>query len=467
MRLKSIIWQLMITLVFTCYFWDCQGYGGTRNTKDLTLKGTASGGTLVLARTLNRYQQNISIVTHPGESSESVVRRLADTINAWNRNVPTGQVVFWGGRYQARTNGSTIKLTPGLYAIAGTEKGLGIPRPPKSLSCSYKPTSDKVELRWINPEGAYDSIQVRWFWNDLDSSGSERLEGSANVLILDKAKMNLNNFDASVVGYRDNIPSNSIGVHLSEHVQSEKYGIPFSDGIAPNWTAWSSGPKVTTTAFEQDKRWEPYIGSFKTLSAKPFVQVIKAPTSGTVHGIWRKFLGLTPEHTYRFTADLSTLKMDSVNSDWELAVCAVANGVDGKNLTSQQMAGLSALPDGSKGLKAGRKFSYGPRNTTNGIWEVALTGHKTLSRPASQHITMPAGVDTLTVWLRFSCSDPNAQVSFSGVMLEDITAAGTKITTPGDIIKKERKQKTYLFDAEARIKEQAVIERTKNKYRQE
>ena len=36
-------------------------------------------------------------------------------------------------------------------------------------------------------------------------------------------------------------------------------------------------------------------------------------------------------------------------------------------------------------------------------------------------VTLPASVDTLTVWVRFECSDANGEVGFMGVGIEDIT----------------------------------------------
>jgi hypothetical protein len=120
------------------------------------------------------------------------------------------------------------------------------------------------------------------------------------------------------------------------------------------------------------------------------------------------------------------------------------------------MAGLAALPDGSKGPNAGRAASYGPRNSTRGIWEVTLSEHKSGRKPAGAHITLPPGVDTITVWVRFSCSDPNGQVAFSGVKLEDLTAASGKVATPEEIIRKERKEQALFRDGEAWIKEKAA-----------
>jgi hypothetical protein len=260
-----------------------------------------------------------------------------------------------------------------------------------------------------------------------------------------------------VIGFRDGIPSNSTGVRISDRgwCQSEIYGIPFTADVAPNWTKWSSAARADAAAFEQRRKYDSYTGTMYTLLGKTLYQSIKAPPAGASHGVWRKFLGLTPGHTYRLTAGLSTLKMDSVKSDWSLSVCAAPNRTGGKELTVQQMAGLAALPDGSKGPNAGRVASYGPRNTTRGIWEVVLSGHKAGRKLAGTHITLPPGVDTITMWVRFSCSDPNGQVAFSGVTLEDISAMGI-VKTPEEVIQKERKEQALFRDGEAWIKEKAA-----------
>ncbi|MHC4799500.1 MAG: hypothetical protein ACYTF1_22930, partial [Planctomycetota bacterium] len=53
-------------------------------TTKITLKGNAKGGILTLVIIPHRHCFYVSISTEPGESSESVARRLADIINNSN-----------------------------------------------------------------------------------------------------------------------------------------------------------------------------------------------------------------------------------------------------------------------------------------------------------------------------------------------------------------------------------------------
>lgn len=426
----------------------------------LPLKRTASGGSLVLARARLPNQGYVSIQTSSGESAESVARRLADAVNALNES-PEHWRRFWSGGYRGVATEGSVRLAGGVYTLSGTEKGLGIPQPPLSLSCAYEKSGDKVVLRWINGPDEYDYILVNCFWNDFDHANTVRVGGTTTSLTIDRKKkpLNVNDMAFHVIGVRDKVPSNAASVDVSENgnCQAETYGIPFTGGVAPNWTAWSTAPAIGASALQQGERY-PESRAYNpavALSTKPYYQKIRAPAGGTVHGVWRKFLGLTGGHTYRLTTCLSTLEMDAVKGDWSLSVCAAPNGADGKNLTVQQLAGLAGLPNGGKGPEAGRIFHYGPGSTTGGMWEVALTGHKPFLKPAVPHITLPEGVDTITVWIRFSCSDPNGQVAFSGVKLEDITASG-KVKIPEEVIEEEREERYRLLDREAWIKERAV-----------
>jgi len=225
------------------------------------------------------------------------------------------------------------------------------------------------------------------------------------------------------------IPSDvtAIRVTANGYCQEETFGIPFYAGIAPNWAGWSTAAKVDKEAFEQGDKYSNLPVHLpwdypKGLLVKPFYQVIRAPRQGVVHGVYRKFLGLTPGHTYRLTACLTTLEMDSAKGDWSFSLHAAPAGPDGKDLTAQQLAGLAALPDGRSGPQAGGIASYGPSNTIKGNFSLVFSGENAPGGSEASHITLPAGIDTLTVWVRFSCSDPNGKVGFSGVKLEDISA---------------------------------------------
>lgn len=112
--------------------------------------------------------------------------------------------------------------------------------------------------------------------------------------------------------------------------------------------------------------------------------------------------------------------MDSIKGDWSLSLCATHNGPDGKDLAIQQLAGLAPLPDGRIGPQAGRIASYRQTKTTKGDFSIVFSGAD--DGPQSSHITLPDAADTITVWIRFTCSDPKGKVGFSGIKLEDISA---------------------------------------------
>jgi hypothetical protein len=336
------------------------------------------------------------------------------------------------------------------YALAGTETGLGIPKPPVSLSCSYDAEKDEVVLRWTNPAGGYELIWINIDWTSFEHELIRRVPGTSTSFIIDRKKIpvDVNDMDLRVIGFRNNIPSNVAVIHVSGHSQEELYGIPYTNGIAPNWTAWSSAAETDRDVFEQAEKYPNMQGGYNAalgLLTKPFYQVIKAPRGGGAHGIYRKFLGLTPGHTYRLTACLTTLDMDSVKGNWSVSLCAAPGAPDGKDLTVQQLAGSAPLPDRRSGLEAGRIASYGPGNTTRGAYELVFSGENGGSpEQTSSNITLPAGVDTITVWVRFRCSDPTGKVGFSGVKLEDISAISNP-KSPEQIMQEENEHEMRLM----------------------
>jgi hypothetical protein len=396
---------------------------------DLSFKGSASGGTLVLATTRNRSVEFVSIATSRGESADSVVSHLADAINGFI-SVDTSHARYdknklWQGDFRALGSGGTLTLPGSIqgYILGGTEVGLGIPEPPTSLTCSQQ--GSKIVLRWINPLRPYDFIVAKVYWTDFDNVSTNRLPASAESFTVDTGRIPLDIQDADfrVVGVRDNIPSNAASIHVSGFAQSELYGIPFTDNIAPNWKAWTGGQpdKLVLECLDKYPQARGFIPA-TTLQTKPFYQVIKAPGSNASHGIYRQFLGLPAGHTYRLTACVSTLEMDSVTSPWSFSVCAAAGTSSSSNLTAQQMAGAAPLPNGTQGPKAGCVASFASGRTTKGQFSFVLTGDRDEQGEEVAHIALPPGTDSITVWLRFSCSDPQGKVAFSGVMLEDITA---------------------------------------------
>jgi len=392
-------------------------------TTEITLKGNAIGGILTLVEIPQRNCRYVSISTQPGESSESVAMRLADIINNSNP-------FKWGGTFEVIVKDSSLTLlgAPGTYAFTGTETGLGIPEPPTSLSGKYDANKNSIILNWINPEFGFDEIFIAKYgfpsptYRKIDGSNENYFDQNEEYLQLLDVRINFDYF--FVIGARNGVPSGPGAIYLDENSQQELFGIPFTNGIAPNWTTWVMGNEKNAMRFEQGVR-EEFVSKGRVSNSithpatKPFFQVIKTASSTTMAGVKRKFIGLTPGHTYRISARLSTLEMDSVEEDWSYSLHAAYNAPSKADLSVEQLSGTAALHDGSRGAAAGRIAIYDPELTTNGTWEKRSTGKEWRGFTAPD-ITLPAGVDTITVWVR--CRG-NASTAFGidWVKLEDIT----------------------------------------------
>jgi len=390
-------------------------------THNISLSGIGSGGVLRLVDLANG--RDVSIQTQPCEPAESVVKRLASVIDDTDPFKWYSPTVLTT-RDKMHSQGPSLGPLPGFfggYVFAGTETGLGIPRPPTSLSCSYDPNSDRIVVRWVNPPEGYDSICVMTGAPPLAGCGRP---GRLTEYVMDKKGRDISKSDFCVYGSRNGVLSPPAIIRLSNHAQEEVPWLPFYNGLAPNWLAWSTAAPDKNT-FEQGEKQatsgRSYPASPKT--TKPYYQIIKAPPKGTVHGVYRKFLGLTPGHTYRLSASVSTLDMDSVQRDWSFSLCAAPHTPDKKDLTAQQLAGLEALPDGKAGHQDGAIARFGPGHTTKGKFKTVNSGNITGTVLTAPDITLPTYVDTITVWTRFVCSDPNGAVGFTGVKLEDVTTA--------------------------------------------
>jgi len=378
-------------------------------TTKITLKGNAEGGVLTLIKTFNRNANYVSISTKPGESSESVAMRLADIINNSNP-------FEWGGTFEVTVKDSSLTLLgpPGSYAFAGTETGLGIPEPPTSLSGKYDMENEQIILNWQNLVSHFDKIFiVNW---ELPFPTCSMIAGSEEQYVYALRGRKIGSIYFCIIGIRDGVPSSPGAIYLCNNSQEELFGIPFTNGIAPNWRAWSTEANANKVQFEQAVR-ENYVNRadndrynpVRKPETKPFSQMIKTMSLGIKAGVWRKFLGLTPGHTYRISARLNTLEMDACKSDWSFSLHAAAyNGPGGTDLTVDQLSGLAALPDGSTGPASGRIAYYGPQATTNGKWV-----------KSSVEITLPAGIDTMTIWVRHSGADSTG-VSIDWVSLKDL-----------------------------------------------
>ncbi|MHC4154527.1 MAG: hypothetical protein ACYST6_06350 [Planctomycetota bacterium] len=430
-------------------------------TADVAFDGKASGGTLVLTRTRNRNQGYVVIETSPGEAGESVARRLADAINTedpfqWNVLLTEGEPM------QVAAQGNRISGLPGPtanYALGGTERGLSIPEPPLFLSCRYDERADEINLKWVNPPSGYDSIIVTCYGRGFDQIVlRERLAGDVQSYTIQHTTNLTNEMAARVAGYCKGMSSNQAAIQMHGYRQQETYGIPFARGVAPNWAGWTTAASGGADAFEQGDKFPKSFryADASTLLTKPFYQVIKAPGAGAANGVWRKFLGLTGGHTYRIAGCINTLQMGSVKGDWSASFHAAYNPPDGKNLTPKQLAAVLVLPSGEKASEAGAIVSYKQGNSTNGSWKLVFTGEKTLKGVQTPHVTLPADVDTLTVWVRFNCADPNGKIAFSGVSLEDITAE-PNVKRPHEVRIEEREEEEFLLACRSKVKRAGLL----------
>lgn len=421
----ALLIAMFLTVIYTAPLYGQEGYHeenvSIMATTEYQFQGVASGGTLIMAGTSGRNARFFSIETRAGESAESIANRLAEYID---ENNPLEWGGFWTGLKSITAEGSTLSGLVGdkaSYMFAGSETGLGIPEPPLSVSCSYDQNEDLILVDWINPAEGYDYICILMNWHNYDWSGGGSVPCQSTSFVIDRKKyqhpIDINELDVWVIGMKNGLPSNAGAIHMSGNgkIQEELFGIPFTNGVAPNWQAWSLNTTPNkelikshineTLIFAKGRRYNP----IKTADAKPFKQVLKTPASGGTVGIWRKFLGLMPGHTYHLSARLNTLEMDPNDTGWSFSMHAMPDKVHVSKLTANQMAGLEALPHGQSGLQAARLAILSTGITTSGEY-VEKSGD----------ITLPQDSNSITVWLRLT-STKEAEVSFDWIKLEDIT----------------------------------------------
>ena len=362
----------------------------------ITLQGAVFGGTVhFVGRPQGFTPRYVSVHTSPGESVEEVVQRLADAIDesSWCK---------------AHAEGATLKHVAGVigfHAFAGTETGLGIPKPPLSLSGNYDAKADRVALRWLNPPGDYDSII---------GCGGNVAPGATGCSVSAKGRNPAAAF--TLVGVRAEAPSSYALITVSENSQEEIECIPFYNGVTPNWSSWSTSSKPSAAKFEQGVKAGVDLAELQRLPRringpddKPFFQLVRTSDATVQAGVWREFLGLQPEHKYRVYVRLNTLEMDKSTNDWSLSFHVAGNAKGVTEFTTDQLAGKSSLPDGSKGAAAARIALYGPGKTTKGQWVTNTVD-----------ITLPAGVDTITTWLRHSGQDSTG-IGMDWIKVEDLS----------------------------------------------
>jgi len=397
----------------------------------LTFNGKASGGTLIMWDNLGRNARYISIETIAGESAETSIKRLADAIEEKN---PFDWIIVRGGRNEigarivTSSGGELMGLVGGCgdYMLAGTETGLGIPRPPHSLTANYDPNLKKITFKWINPPDGYDSIRVRFNWSNYDHTGGDGIVGSGEIydINLSQIPVDMGDLDFLVIGVRNDIPSSAAAIHIKNNIQEELFGIPFTGGLAPNWQSWSLDANENKTVSEmgirnefsnaKDRRYNPVTKA----EAKPFYQIISTGNKVGTGGVYRKFIGLTPGHTYRVKTRVAILSEPN-EGQWSFSVHAATNEPDGLDISARQMAGLDNLPSGIKGNTAGRMALFDSSLETKGRF-VEISTDKAIQGKEISDVTLPQGVDSITIWLR-STSSKSSSVAIDWIGLEDLS----------------------------------------------
>lgn len=273
-------------------------------TTEITLKGNAKGGVLALIHIINRNSRCVSISTQPGESSESVAKRLAAIINDSN------PFEWGGGHFEVIAKDSSFSLLghAGTYAFTGTEMGLEIPEPLTSLSGKYDMDNKQVILNWQNPPSGFDKIFI--VKGVLPGPRFRMIAGSEEKYVYELGNWEIRPiYYFCVIGTRDGVPSSPGAIYLDNNSQQELFGIPFTNGVAPNWTTWVMGGEKNAVRFEQGVRKE-YVDTKGLASntidypdTKPFYQVIKITSPGAIAGVKESFLDLPQDTLTGFQPD--------------------------------------------------------------------------------------------------------------------------------------------------------------------
>ena len=381
-------------------------------TTPITLDGTAQGGTLSLTELVPIYGGFVSIVTTQGESAEVVLHRLAGEVGRSDRfsgHQPRPQFV--------KVAGNTLTLpSAGLrFGFSGTDKGLVSLKPVLSVSGSYDREKHQVRVSWINPPEQYDAIVVG------GPSGYSFPPNTTNWVYACDPSERDHMASGLVVGKRGNTLSPPASIIINKDSQEELDTYPFYMGLAPNWSWWSDGPMADACKCEQGIKANVDMNVRGDPSDKPLYQIVRTTQSGVQGGVWRRFLDLKPGNTYKIEVRLNTLLMDACTNTWAFSFHAAHDNPDGTGLSVPQMAGRVALPNGSKGAKAGCGALYEPGVTTKGKWVKRSTNQPGPGLEI-KNITLPTDVTSITVWLRHS-GENSSGVGMDWIRVEDVTSS--------------------------------------------
>jgi hypothetical protein len=396
-----------------------------REVISINLEGKSSGGILTFRPAFAGNFPHVALTNAPGESSGSVLRRLAIALT----NCSAIANLDGGANFTVEaTETKLMRIWPPFWIFGGTESGFGIPDPPHSFSLSYDRANGGVTMLWANPPGGFDWLAIIDGGVDLAT-----LPGTATRYVLTRkgtldAGLSSGDGAVLVMGFKGKTPSNGTVVRLSKQTRQESFmNAPFTRGVAPSFQTWTNKARAGDLVFEQGN-WPDLCNGTNvgTFQDKRYYQTIKGRGAFT-GGVSRRFLGLTPGHTYRVSSRMNTLETKQGN--WSFSFHAAYNPSSGEDLTPAQMAGDEALPNGTKGKAAGQIAKYDSTTTTDGKWVERSSEKKTADNPTGD-ITLPAkGSDSITIWFRFEGKDvADVAVGLDSVTIEDLGKAesGTK-----------------------------------------
>jgi len=386
------------------------GHADTPSTTVVMLNGTAQGGVLSLSEVIFIGAGFASVTTTQGESAEAVLNRLADEVcksSIFNWHRPLWPRPVW---IKVTGNTLTLPLSGLQYCFSGTDKGFVNVKPVLSVSGSYDAEKHQVSLSWINPQEPYDIIKV----------GSLTFPPNTTNCIYDCDPTPSEIMSCGLIrGKRGDVFSPPASIIINPNSQEELDTFPFYMGLAPNWSYWSDSATADAVKCEQGIKSDVDLAVRGDPWDKPLYQIIKTTQSGVQGGVWRRFLGLLAGHTYKVEVRLNTMQMDACTNAWAFSFHAAQDNPDGRGLTVDQMAGRTALPDGSKGPEAGRFALYEPGKTTKGKWLKRSTDQSG-SGSEIKNIALPKDVTSITVWLRLNGANSTG-VGMDWIRLTDVT----------------------------------------------
>ena len=396
----------------------------------------ASGGVLTVSAHLDRVPVTISVPTLPGESPESVALKLQEASDA-------------STDFSKRTGGIRAEATgiigvggqnSGMYCVAGTDNGLGIPSPVKNLTISYSQDTDILKLSWKNPDDTpLDSLAVI-----VNANGIGRVEGTQESLefrsvsvLMARTFESVDDLSATVVGYVDFCPSAAAYTRLTPCRLEELADLPFRLGITPNWSGWQApetgnlvfeeghkqffagvAPETLDTRQQQMQRGDSYW--FDKPEEKRLYQILRATGGDSSGGLYRYFLGLQPGHAYRVRMRVNTLDQRADTGQWSYSLYALPVSSSAGDPSPAQLAGAAPFASGAMAGQAAlfTRLGSGGGGDTQGEWRYVATDGDGPGATGRGNIVLPAGADSILVWAAYTSDAPGA-VGFDWIALED------------------------------------------------